>query len=187
MYFANSFLSPIEKRSGLPLEQAFSSGMLKCTLLLFESNSTSGITNIKEMLLSVLFYTPCYVTSGLWEAIYTENWGRGHMFVLFVCLGFFVPLENFSFIWRLHHCWWRTANFDLCSNSWPLSSEGSLTCHTYCDTGHPFIMVIFEDTWHSPIAERLTVELSLPVLRTWSLAPQIGQALMSELEGPLWC
>ena len=28
---------------------------------------------------------------------------------------------------------------------WPLSSEGSIACHTYCDTGHPFIMVISED------------------------------------------
>ena len=25
---------------------------------------------------------------------------------------------------------------------WPLSSEGSLACHTYCDTRHLFIMVI---------------------------------------------
>ena len=33
--------------------------------------------------------------------------------------------------------------------SWPLSSEGSLACHTYCDTWHPFIMVISEDPWHS--------------------------------------
>ena len=32
---------------------------------------------------------------------------------------------------------------------WPLSSEGSLACHTYYDTGHPFIMVISEDPWHS--------------------------------------
>ena len=30
-------------------------------------------------------------------------------------------------------------------HSWPLSSEGSLTCHTYCDTGLPFIMLISED------------------------------------------
>ena len=28
---------------------------------------------------------------------------------------------------------------------WPLSSDGSLTCHTYSDPGHPFIMVISED------------------------------------------
>ena len=34
-------------------------------------------------------------------------------------------------------------------HSWPLSSEGSLACHTYYDTERPFIMVISEDPWHS--------------------------------------
>ena len=34
-------------------------------------------------------------------------------------------------------------------HSWPLSSGGSLACHTYCDTGHPFTMVIPEDQGHS--------------------------------------
>ena len=29
-------------------------------------------------------------------------------------------------------------------HSWPLSSEGSLACHTYYDKGHPFTMVISE-------------------------------------------
>ena len=33
-------------------------------------------------------------------------------------------------------------------HSWPLSSEISLACNTYCDTGHPFIMIISEDPWH---------------------------------------
>ena len=28
--------------------------------------------------------------------------------------------------------------------TWQLSSKGSLACHTYCDTGHPFIIVISE-------------------------------------------
>ena len=32
-------------------------------------------------------------------------------------------------------------------HSWPSSSEGSLVCQTYCDTGHAFIMVISEDPW----------------------------------------
>ena len=32
---------------------------------------------------------------------------------------------------------------------WQLSSEDSLSCHAYCDTGHPFIMVFSEDPWHS--------------------------------------
>ena len=34
---------------------------------------------------------------------------------------------------------------------WPLSSEGSLACQTYCDTGQPFIMVISQDSWQSHI------------------------------------
>ena len=32
-----------------------------------------------------------------------------------VCLEFIVPLENFSYILRCHHFWWRAANFDQCS------------------------------------------------------------------------
>ena len=28
---------------------------------------------------------------------------------------------------------------------WPLRSEDSLAYHTYCNTGHPFIKIIFED------------------------------------------
>ena len=42
-------------------------------------------------------------------------------------------------------------------NSWPLSSEGSLACHTYCDTGYPCIMVISEDPWHSHIHLLLSI------------------------------
>ena len=34
-------------------------------------------------------------------------------------------------------------------HSWPLSSEGSLACHTYCDKRHPFMMVISKYPWHS--------------------------------------
>ena len=34
-------------------------------------------------------------------------------------------------------------------HSWPINSKGSLACHTYCGTVHPFIMVISEDPWHS--------------------------------------
>ena len=61
----------------------------------------------------------------------------------FVCLGF--PLENFSLIWRRHHFRWRAAHPDPC---WALS-EGFLARHIYCDTWHPFIIVISEDQWQS--------------------------------------
>ena len=51
---------------------------------------------------------------------------------LFVSLDFFVPLENFSLIWRRHRC-----RCSYAQHLWLLSSEGSLASHTYCDTGHP--------------------------------------------------
>ena len=51
-------------------------------------------------------------------------------------------------------------------HSWPLSCEGSLACHTCCDTRHPLIMIISKDSWHS---HRLAVELSLPGNRTLNL------------------
>ena len=40
---------------------------------------------------------------------------------------------------------------------WLLSSDDSLACHTYvyCDMGHPFIMVISEDPWHSHLLQRV--------------------------------
>ena len=38
--------------------------------------------------------------------------------------------------------------FSYTRHSWQLSSEGSLACHTYCDTGHPFIKVISDDPCH---------------------------------------
>ena len=52
-------------------------------------------------------------------------------FYVYVCFGFIVPIENFTYIEHLL----------------PLSSEGSLACHTYCVTGHPLIMVISEEPW----------------------------------------
>ena len=80
-----------------------------------------------------------------------------------------VLFDNFSLIWRRHHCGEGLGILTYARHSWPLSSEGSLACHTYCDTGHPFtcILVISEDLWytHTPFADRLAVELSLPFLR----------------------
>ena len=43
----------------------------------------------------------------------------------------------------------KAANLTYARKSWPLSSESYLTCHTCCDTGLSFIMVISEDPWHS--------------------------------------
>ena len=52
----------------------------------------------------------------------------------------------------------RLYNFDRYSALMATSSEGSFACHTYCDTGHPFI--------YPMVAVRLTVALSLCILTT---------------------
>ena len=86
---------------------------------------------------------------------------------LFVCLELFVPLENFSLIWRRHHCLWRAANIDLCSvltaiEQWGFFSVPHLMWHgASVYNGHLRGPVTL-----TPIAERLAVELSLPVLTT---------------------
>ena len=61
---------------------------------------------------------------------------------MFVCL--FVCL-NVQLIWRRHHITGEEPQIlTFAQHSWPLSSEGSLACHTSYD-----IMVISKDPWHS--------------------------------------
>ena len=80
--------------------------------------------------------------------VHTHEWVDVFRFFGF-CLGFIDPFENFSARWR--HNPYREGLQILTNarHSWPLSSEGYSACHTFCDTGHPFSMVIFEDPWHS--------------------------------------
>ena len=49
---------------------------------------------------------------------------------------------------RRHHYRWKAANFNLQSALMPLSNNGSLWCHIYCDMDHPF-MVVSEDPSNS--------------------------------------
>lgn len=58
------------------------------------------------------------------------------------------PTRMFSLIWMRPNYRWSAYNFDLYT-LWPLSSTGYLTCHTYCDSGLPYIMVISGDQWYS--------------------------------------
>ena len=87
--------------------------------------------------------------------------------VFFVCLWFFVPLNIFTLKWRLHNYWWRAANFDLCSalmaiEQWGFLSVPHLLWHRASvyngHLGGPLTLI--------HIAERLSVELSLPVFTT---------------------
>ena len=65
-------------------------------------------------------------------------------------MGFYVPLENFSLMeTSITISGEGLQILTYARHSWPLSSQCSLASNTYCDTGHPFIMVISEDPWHS--------------------------------------
>jgi hypothetical protein len=43
----------------------------------------------------------------------------------------------------------KTANLYVCLALTAFSSEGSFTCHTYCDTGTPFLRLYPKDPWFS--------------------------------------
>ena len=60
-------------------------------------------------------------------------------------LGFMVPLENFYSFGDFTITGERLQILAYVRYLGPLGSDVSLLCHTYCDTGHPFIMVISED------------------------------------------
>ena len=78
-----------------------------------------------------------------------------------VCLGFFVPLENLSLIWRRHHCRWRAANFDLCSAHMVIEQWGFFSVpHILWQGASVYNGHLRGPMTLTPIAENLTVELS---------------------------
>ena len=76
--------------------------------------------------------------------------GQVHVFVLFVW-GFSTHSKSFNSFGDVTITGEGLQILTFTPHSWPLSSEGSLTCHIYCDTGQPFIVVISEDSWHSQL------------------------------------
>ena len=68
---------------------------------------------------------------------------------LFVCLGLSSYSRNFHSYEDVTINGEGLQILTYVPHTWPLSSEDSLACHTYCDTGHPFIMVNSEDPSHS--------------------------------------
>ena len=92
-------------------------------------------------------------------------------FFCFVCLWFYVrpTREFFTHLETLKGCtFWRARH------SWPLSSECSLACNT----DHPFIMVIFEDPWHSHLLPCKDLAVDLSQLRSVSTGDQIPISCM---------
>ena len=92
----------------------------------------------------------------------------------------FLSIVKFCvFVWSIsaysrtfHSCWDVTfageglQTLTYTRHSWPLSSEGSLTCHTHCGLSFITFYLRGPETL-TPTAERLAVELSLPIFTTW--------------------
>ena len=89
--------------------------------------------------------------------------GGSHSRILCFLFGGFVPIENFSLMWRRHHADEGLQILTYTRHLRPLSTEGILACPTYCSTGHPFKMVISENPWHSYL---------LPSVWQWSCHDQ---------------
>ena len=103
------------------------------------------LLRLSEWLVSEFFYKICF----------------------FVCLELIVPLENFSLIWRRHHCRWRAANFDLCSALMAIEQWGFFNVpHLLWHGPTLYNGYLRGPVTLTPIAERLAVELSLPVFTT---------------------
>ena len=115
-----------------------------------------------------------------------------HIFCLF---GLFHPTQEFFLHMETSTLLTKGCKF------WPIQSthghgavhEGSLACHTYCDTWHPFIMVISEDPWHSHLLPSvwqwschylfLQLRSVLAGIRTPNL-PLAGQTLKTTMPPP---
>ena len=78
---------------------------------------------------------------------------------LFVCLGFSSHLRIFHSYGDVTITGKGLLILSYARYLWPLSSEGCLAYHTFCDTGHPFIDVISENPWQSRL---------LPSIIQWS-------------------
>jgi hypothetical protein len=90
------------------------------------------------------------------------------LFALFIC--FESHEQFFSYLATVTIAGDRVANLDLCLALTAFSSEGSFTCHTYCNTKPPFLRSYPKDPWFYPLnAVLLTKEQSLPIVNVLGL------------------
>jgi hypothetical protein len=100
-------------------------------------------------------------------------------FACFVCL-FESHEQFFSYLATVTITGDRAANLDICLALVAFSSEGSFTCHTYCDTGPPFLRSYPKNPWFYLLnAVLLAREQSLPILNVLGLTQpaQVGLEL----------
>ena len=92
---------------------------------------------------------------------------------LFVCLRFYVPLKDFSLIWRRHHYRWRVRNSDLCSalmaiNQWVFFNVPHLLWHRpTLDNGYPRGPVTYCRAFRSCAISNYFKDLQCRSVSTW--------------------
>ena len=89
----------------------------------------------------------------------------GLWFVCLVCCEFFFPLEHFPLIFRHHHCQWSAANLDLCSALMVIEQWGFISAPLWHGAS-VYNGYLWGPVTLTPNAERMAVNLSLPVLTT---------------------
>ena len=93
------------------------------------------------------------------------------LYILFVCVEFIVPLENFSLIWRRHQCRWKATKFDLSSALMTIEKWGFFEVpHLLWHGSTLYNSHLRGPVTLTPVAELLAVELSLPVFTTSGLS-----------------
>jgi hypothetical protein len=127
----------------------------------------------------VIFYTQCfymlliYLCGAIFVFVFLVNVFNKYLNYmnnncLFVC--FESHKQFLSYLATVTIAGDRAANLDLCLALTAFSSEGSFTCHTYCDTGHLFLRSYPKDPWFYPLnAVILAKEQSLPILNVLGL------------------
>ena len=94
-----------------------------------------------------------------------------------ICL-FWVARAIFQQSGDCHHCRWQGCKFRPMLSTTAYSSEGSLSCHTYCDTGPPFLRSYPKDPWFYLLnAVLLAKEQSLPILNVLGLTRPVRAGL----------
>ena len=92
----------------------------------------------------------------------------------FVCVGFIVPLENFSLTWRRYHYRWKAANSYLCSSLKVIEQLGFFNVpYLHWHGASVYNGHLQESVTLTPIAERLAVNYHYLFLQLRSVAAGI--------------
>ena len=93
--------------------------------------------------------------------------------------------ENFSLIWRCHHCRWRAVNFDLCSALMAIEQWGFFSVPDRLWHGASILMVISEDPYCWAFSSRAITTCFYDLALSWLGFERPTFRLQDERSSPL--